>query len=197
MQFLRGTANLMIDFMEEPPELTSLIEMLLDYNMAVIRQWVEIGVDQFYFHGDIGTQKSLLFSPSIFQKLLKPAYREMFSTCRNAGSHVWYSSDGHMIEIVDDLIDCGVTLHDPQLGPNSLEEIKRVYRNRLCALVDINSQVVPFLSPAQIRQRLREVINGMDAERGGLMLYIIIDHDMPLDTIATLCSAVEEIWMET
>jgi uroporphyrinogen decarboxylase len=194
MQFLRGMENLLVDFMDEPPELTSLIEMLLDYNMAVIRQWLEIGVDQICFHGDIGTQKSLLFSPLIFRKFLKLAYREMFAACRKGGSDIWYSSDGRMVEIVDDLIECWVTLHDPQLGPNSLEEIQRAYQGQLCALVDINAQVLPFWSPEQIRQRIQDVVKVLGAQRGGLMLYIIVDRDIPLESIAVLCAAVEEIW---
>jgi uroporphyrinogen decarboxylase len=192
LQFLRGMENLMMDFATHPSQISSLIEMILEYNMKYIRLWLEIGVDQFYFHGDIGTQKSLLFSPAAFRQYLKPAYKEMFSTCRRAGSHVWYSSDGRMLEIVDELIECGVTLHDPQLGPNPLEDIARVYKGRLCAMVDIDEQVFPFFTPEQLHERVQEVVNTMATPEGGMMIYIGCNHDTPLENIEVLCSAAEE-----
>ena len=40
----------------------------------------------------------------------------VFQRCREAGVHVWYSSDGNILPIVDDLIECGVSIHDPQRG---------------------------------------------------------------------------------
>jgi hypothetical protein len=49
LQFLRGLENLLIDFVTEPPQLTSLIEMVFEYNMEHTRLWLEIGVDQMCF----------------------------------------------------------------------------------------------------------------------------------------------------
>jgi len=41
----------------------------------------------------------------MFKKLFEPAVKK--------DKHVYLSSDGHLLEIVDDLIECGVSLHDP------------------------------------------------------------------------------------
>ena len=192
LQFLRGLENLLVDLVTEPPQLGSLIEMVLEYNMAYIRLWLEIGVDQMCFHGDLGTQKGLLISPATFRKHLKPAYREMFSACRRAGAHVWYSSDGCLLEIVDDLIECGVTLHDPQVRANTLEGIARAYKGRLCALVDIDEQMLPFCSPQDIHDQIGEVVRMLGAPEGGLMIYAEPSHDVPLENIEALCAAWEE-----
>ena len=75
------------------------------------------------FHGDIGTQRGLLMNPDTFRKHLKPAYTRMFQTCREAGTHVKYSSDGNLLDIVDDLTECGVSYHDPQVAACGIAEV--------------------------------------------------------------------------
>jgi uroporphyrinogen decarboxylase len=196
LQFLRGLENLLVDFMEEPPQLWTLIEMVLDYNMRYIRQWLDIGVDLMFFHGDVGSQKNLIMSPATFRKYLKPAYTEMFGSCRRAGSHVWYSSDGHMLPVVDDLVECGVSLHDPQVRANTIEGIAGAYKGKLCALVDIDEQMLPTCKPEEIKQQIRDVREAMYQPQGGLMIYCIPSQDVPLENIEALCQGWEEIcWM--
>ena len=192
LQFLRSLENLLVDFLEEPPQLARLIEMVLDYNLKQIRLWNEIGVDQFFFHGDIGTQRGLLISPATFRKHLKPAYREMFSACRRAGAHVWYSSDGNILPIIDDLIECGVTLHDPQVRANTIDGIARTYKGKLCALVDIDEQMLPFCTPEDIDRQIREVVEKVGDPKGGLMIYAIPSADVPFQNIEALCTAGEK-----
>jgi uroporphyrinogen decarboxylase len=191
LQFLRGLENLLVDFLEEPPQLARLIERVLDYNLRLIRAWLDIGVDQMCFHGDLGTQRGLMISPATFRRWLKPAYKEMFGLCRQAGSHVWYSSDGNLLEIVDDLVECGVTLHDPQVRANTVEGIARAYRGRLCALVDIDEQMLPFCTPEDIYLQMREVVAQVGTPQGGLMIYAIPSQDVPLENIEALCTAWE------
>ena len=192
LQFLRGLENLLIDFATEPPELWRLIEMVLQYNREHTRRWLDMGVDQVCFHGDIGTQRGLLFSPATFRKYLKPAYQELFSLCRRAGAHVRYSSDGCLLPIVDDLIECGATLHDPQVRANPLPEIARAYKGKLCALVDIDQQMLPFCTPEEIRRQIKEVVETIGSPEGGLMIYAIPSADVPLANIEALCTAWEE-----
>jgi uroporphyrinogen decarboxylase len=196
LQFLRGLENLLIDFMEEPPQLWTLIEMVLDYNMKYVRRWLEIGVDLMFFHGDIGSQKGLIMSPATFRKYLKPAYSEMFTACRHAGAHVWYSSDGHMLPVVNDLVECGVSLHDPQVRANTIEGIAGAYKGKMCALVDIDEQMLPYCAPEEIKQQIRQVRDAMYLPQGGLMIYCIPSPDVPLQNVEALCSGWEDIcWM--
>ena len=193
LQFLRGLENLLVDFLEEPPQLRTLIDMVLDYNMAWIREWLAIGVDQFCFHGDIGTQRGPLFSPAVFRKQLLPYYQEMFGACRRAGAHVWYSSDGNILPLIPDLIAAGVTLHDPQVRANTVDGIAQVYEGKLCALVDIDEQMLPFCSPAEIRAQVLEVAEKVGTPAGGLMYYLIPTSDVPLENVEALLAAYEEI----
>ncbi len=193
LQFLRGMANILMDFASHAPQLDLLLEMVLDYNVRYVKEYLKLGVDQLMFHGDVGTQRAPLLSPRTFRRYLKPAYTTLFGLCRQAGTHVWYSSDGRMVELADDLRECGVTLHDPQVGPNSLAEIAGAYLNKkLCALVDLNEQLLPFDTPAGIRARVKTAVETLYRPEGGLMFYLLCNHDTPLENIDALCASLEE-----
>jgi hypothetical protein len=192
MVMLRGYENLMMDFLDEPPQLQKLIDMLLDYNIKYLKRWLEIGVDIVWHHGDIGSQKGLVFSPQIFRKFLKPAYKDLFQIARKAGTHLWYSSDGNLLEIVDDLIECGVSMHDPQVRANTIDGIRDHYKGKLCAHVDIDEQMLPFCSPKDIDDQIKEVVNKIADPRGGLLIFAIHSHDIPLENIEAVLNAWEQ-----
>ena len=192
LQFLRGMENLMIDFATHPPQLPALIEMLVEYNLKYVKLWLELGVDLMAFHGDIGTQHGLLFSPQTFRRYLKPAYTEIFAICRAAGVHVFYSSDGWMLDLVEDMIACGVTLHDPEVRTNTAEGIARAYGGRLCAQVQLDTQMLPTCTPREIHEHVAEVVETVGAPAGGLIIYAYVGPDVPLENIEALCSACEE-----
>ena len=189
LQFLRGLENLLVDFVTDPPELGFLIEMVLEYNLKYIQLWKDTGADIIWFHGDIGSQRGLMISPDMFRKYLKPAYMEMFRTCRDAGMHVWYSSDGNILEIVDDLIECGVSVHDPQVAANGIDGIESRYKGRLCAAVDIDEQMLPFCSTEEIEAQVLEVKEAIGTPKGGLMYFFSPTADVPVSNIEAFFTA--------
>jgi len=193
LYFLRGFENLMVDIATDDPRLPKLIALLEDYEMRLINKWLTIGVDVMYFHTDIGAQTALMISPAKFRKYIKPMFYRLFQTCRKAGAHVYLSSDGCLLEIVDDLIECGVSVHDPQIRANTLEGIARAYKGKMCANVDLDRQGFPFMTPAQIREQVRQVIDIMASPEGGLMLSgSVWGGDVPLENINALCQALED-----
>ena len=193
LYFLRGFENLMIDFASDAPELPQLIAMLLDHEMRLVGKWLEIGVDVISFHTDIGTQNSLMISPAKFRRYIKPMFKEIFTICRKAGAHVALSSDGRLLEIVDDLVECGVSMHDPQLRANTLEGIERAYKGKMCIRLDLDRQMFPFCRPRDINRQVREVVAKLSSPQGGLMVVgYIHGGDVPLENIEALCEAMEE-----
>ncbi len=194
LYLLRGFENLMIDIATEDERLPRLIDLLVDHELALVRKWLDIGVDAIGFHTDIGTQKALMISPRQFRKYIKPMFKEIFSVCREAGAHVLLSSDGRLLEIVDDLINCGVSRHDPQLRANTLAGIEAAYKGELCIELDLDRQMFPFCTPQDIRRQIEDVIARLGSPEGGLMISgSISGPNVPLQNIEALCSALEEL----
>jgi hypothetical protein len=120
-------------------------------------------------------------------------FTRLFQTCRQAGVHVLLSSDGCLLEIVDDLIECGVSIHDPQLRANTLPGIVKAYKGKMFAMVDLDRQGFPFLSPQEIRQQVRDVVEAMASPQGGFGIQAAIyGTDVSLLNIQALCEAMEE-----
>lgn len=192
LHFLRGFENLMVDFATDPPELCKLLDILLDYNMKTIVQWLSIGVDIMSFHGDMGTQDTTMISPAMFRKYIKPAFMKMFQTCRKAGTHVSYSSDGRLLAFVDDMAECGISMHDPQVRACTIDGISKAYRNKICARVDLDRQMFPFCSPSDIHDQVEETVRKVGSPRGGLELLGWIMPDVPLENIEAIAQAMED-----
>lgn len=191
LHYLRGFENLLCDFVTNPPELATLIEMVLDTNMKIVSKLLELGLDVVDHHGDIGTQRSLMMSPAAFRQYLKPGYARMFAPFRKAGIPVRYSSDGYLLEIVDDMIECGISSHDPQFTVNTLAGIVQAYKGKLCAVVDFGQELA-LLTPPQIRACIAETIRAFDSPQGGLVLRVWTIPDVPLSNIEAFCAAAME-----
>ena len=160
--------------------------------MKLVHMWLEIGVDIIAFHTDIGTQRGLMISPAKFRRIIKPMFKKIFTTCREAGVHVSLSSDGRLLEIVDDLVECGVSMHDPQFRANTLEGIARTYKGKMCINLDLDRQMFPFCKPADIRQQVKEAVEALHAPEGGLMIFASISGaNVPLENIEAICQAFE------
>lgn len=197
LYFLRGYENLMVDIATDDPRLPKLIQMLLNYEMRLVDKWLEMEVDVINFHSDMGTQNSLMINPVKFRRYIKPMFKKIFKKCRKAGVHVYFSSDGNLLEIIDDLIECGVSVHDPQIRANTLDGIAKAYKGRICAKVDLDRQMFPFCRPVDIRRQVREVVDKLSLPEGGLMIWgVICGKDIPLENIKALCETIEKYCFE-
>ena len=106
--------------------------------------------------------------------------------------HVYLSSDSVLLEIVDDLIECGVLVHDPQIRANTLAGIIRAYKGKMCVKLDLDGQMFPFCKPADIRAQVKEVVTQLGSPQGGLELTSFLSPDVPLENIEALAVAIEE-----
>ena len=191
--YLRGFENLMIDIATDDPRLEKLISMVLDYNIKFINKWLELGVDLMYFGDDLGNQDRLPISPEKFRKYLKPCYKKMFGLCREKNVYVYLHSDGHIIEIIDDLIECGVNILNPQVRANTVEGLVKNAKGKVCIDLDLDRQLFPFATPEEIRRHIKDAVEKLNSPEGGLMLIAECEPDVPLENIETICSVLEEV----
>lgn len=198
LQDLRGFEELMIDFAEEPPELQMLIDKVLAYNLRqakllLARLEREDDPDPIvYFGDDLGLQRSLAISPKKWRKYLKPCYAAIYGPFREAGYYVYMHTDGHILEIIPDLVDCGVNVVNPQVGANGLDNLAEVCKGKVCVDLDLDRQFFPFGTPQQMDDHVREAVEKLGAPEGGLWLKAEIGEDVPLDNIEAIFTALEK-----
>ncbi len=192
LYYLRGFTELMLDFAEEPPELGLLVEKVFEYNMGELRRILEKPPRMVYFGDDLGMQDRFPVAPEKFRKYLIPCYRAMFAACRRAGSKVYMHSDGRIIDVIPDLIDCGVDVINPQIRANTLADLVRVAKGRVCIDLDLDRQLFPFAAPSEIQAHVMEAVEALASPEGGLMLLAECEPDVPLENIEAICFALEQ-----
>ncbi len=192
LYYLRGFNNLMLDFVRGDSRLDRLIDLLTEYNLELVKRIIRLGVDVVSFGDDLGTQNRMPISPTLFRRYIYPAYRKIFGYVRAHGVHVYLHSDGHVMEVVDMLIESGVTILNIQDVVNGIENIARACKGRVCIDLDIDRQhLLPRGTPAEIERHIVEAIHKLGSRRGGLMLTAGVYPDVPLRNIEALCLALE------
>lgn len=170
-----------------------LIEIVAETNRRLIERWVELGVDIIVIGDDMGIQTRLTISPKAFRELIIPAYARMLAPARAAGVHVYLHSDGHILEVAEDLVRAGVTILNLQDRVNGIDNIAKTCTGKVCIDLDIDRQgLLPFGSPKDIENHVREVVIKLGSKNGGLMLKGEGNLDVPLANIEALCQAMEK-----
>jgi len=72
---------------------------------------------------DWGSQNALLISPSIWRKMFKPLYKEYVQLAHSYNKKMLMHSDGHILEIIPDLIEIGIDAVNSQIFCMGLEEL--------------------------------------------------------------------------
>jgi len=193
LYYLRGFENLMLDIATGEPRLWQLIEMVEQYNAAVIRRYVELGAEYMSFGDDLGLQRSLPISPAAWREYVKPSYSRMLAPCREAGIPVYLHTDGHVLEIIGDLVETGVRVLNPQIRANGLEGLAREARGKVAINLDLDRQLFPFATPSQLADHVAEAHEALALPEGGLMLYAECEPDVPLANIDAICTAMETV----
>ena len=131
-------------------------------------------------------------SPEMWRKYLKPCFRQIFGLCRDAGSYVFLHTDGHILEIIPDLIECGVTVVNPQFRANGLDGLVETCKGKIAVSLDLDRQMFPFCTPQDIDNQVRESIERLGSREGGLMLQAECAPDVPLENIEAIAMAMEK-----
>ena len=193
LYYLRGFDNLMLDMAMDDPRLYKLIKVVEDYNVAVIQAYIDAGAEIMGFGEDLGMQHALPISPDMWRKYVKPSYEAMFGPCRDRGIPVLLHSDGHINEIIPDLIDVGVTLINPQIRANGLENIEQVMKGKIAINLDLDRQLFPFASKQEIQDHMGQAYDTLFMEEGGLELNAECEPDVSLGNIEVIVETLEEI----
>ena len=192
LYYLRGFENLMLDFASGDGRLGELIQIIVHYNLDLVRRWLAIGPDVIYFGDDLGMQDRLTVSPDMWRRHIKPAYARLFQECRQSGVHVYLHSDGYIADIFPDLIEIGVSIVNPQDLCNGLQRIRRELKGKVCIELDIDRQrIVPWGTPQEIECHIRRCVEMLGSPQGGLSLVCGIYPGTPLANIEAVARAMD------
>ena len=143
---LRGTENLLMDFMLYPDFVKEFLAKIADYNIAQIEKALTYDIDAVYFGDDWGQQSGLIMGYDMWKEFIYPQLERMYGVVRDAGKYVMIHSCGDVDELFPDLIDAGLNCFNPfQPEVMDVEALVKEYRGRLAFHGGLSMQkTLPF-----------------------------------------------------
>lgn len=194
---LRGFDTLLMDMADRPEWVEDLLDRITEIQARLARRYVAIGVDGGYFGDDYGAQRSMLFSPRMWRRLMKPRLARMFAVFTDAGLPVILHSDGDIQAILPDLVEIGLTTLNP-VQPEVLDHVwlAREYGQKLSFYGGISTQsVMPQGDCALVRQATLDCARVLAPEGTGLLIGPShrMQSDIPAVSVDAMLSAIAEL----
>jgi uroporphyrinogen decarboxylase len=165
--FIRTMEQAMIDLAEESDGVKALLRRMHEHYLREVEVWAQTDVDAIVLMDDWGMQTGLLVSPRLFRTYFLPMYADYAALARAHGKFVFMHSDGHIVDILDDLIAAGVQALNSQMACMGVPELGRRFRGRLTFWGEIDRQdVLAFGTPAQVDAAVCDIREHLYADGG-------------------------------
>ena len=197
---LRGMDRALEDLIVEPAIADCVLEHIAAFDLALTKRILDEVGDQTLFSyvaEDLGTQNSLLISPRLFRRFLKPHMLRMIELVHSYGVKVFHHDDGAMRPLLPELIDMGIDVLNPvqwRCRGMEREGLARDFGSHIVfhGAVD-NQQTLPYGSPGDVR---REVLENIRIFSGGKGYVVAPCHNLqantPTENVVALYDAIRE-----
>jgi len=188
---LRGFETALIDIVENNHIFQELSKRILDYNLKGLAHKMQLDADGINVIGeDWGTQQTLIISPDLWRKWIKPAYQQMFALVKSKKAFVHFHSFGMVKAIIPDLIEIGVDVLNIQLSLNGIEELAARYHGKVTFRGGVDrQQVLPYGSTRDVRNHVKAILTNFWDGQGGYIACGEIGPDVPLANVEAMYEA--------
>jgi len=193
LQYLRGFENCLMDMIDEEPLLDKLIEKIDEHNLNIVEHYCKAGVDIMEIPEDLGGEKSMIISKDLFRKYIKPSYKKMIEPCKKNGVLVGIHSDGYILDIIDDLIDVGMDIINPQDLCNGINNLASALKGKACIRLDLDRvRITPHGTRAEIFELIEEEVKTLGSKNGGLEFIYGVYPPTPPQNVVYVCEALKK-----
>jgi uroporphyrinogen decarboxylase len=195
--FLRGTDQLLMDMAVNPEMAHWLIRQFTDFYLAYFDRMLTAArgrIDILRTADDLGTQRSLFFSPSMFRTFIKPRLKELVDMTHNYGVKFMFHSCGAILPLIEDLIEIGVDILDPlQAAAEGMDPqiLKDRYGDRICLHGGICTQfLLPRATPEEVRLEVQRRMRILGRGGGYILAPChVLQTDVPTENIIAMSEA--------
>lgn len=138
--YLRGMANLLMDYILNPELAFRLAEIVIGYKKRIAERAIDEGADVILTGDDYAYRKSTIMSPESFKIFILPYLKEMVDLAKSKGVPFIKHTDGNIWQIIDMIVDTGIDALDPlePIAGMDIGKVKDKYGHRiaLCGNID-------------------------------------------------------------
>jgi uroporphyrinogen decarboxylase len=154
---IRGMDNLLMDFVLNRDFVETLLDKITEYQIAIAKRYVNIGVSCGRTGDDYGGKTAMLFSPAMWRELIKPRLKRIWQVYQDAGIPVMHHSCGNIMPIISDLVEMGLSILNP-VQPECMDiaAVKEQFGGKIVLYGGISTAGALALgSPQQVREDVR------------------------------------------
>jgi uroporphyrinogen decarboxylase len=199
---MQGMDTFLLNMVSEPDFAEALLKKIAGLCKTLMGHFLAAAgdnLDIIKIGDDIGTQDSLLMSPRIYRRILKPIHADFIAFIKErTKAKVFFHTDGDVFDLIPDFIEIGIDILNPiQTSAGkmaNLKELKARFGDKLtfCGAVDTH-HILPQGTPQDVRDEVKRVVQIM-APGGGYMIASVhtIMNEVPPENIFAMVDAVEE-----
>lgn len=199
---MQGLETFLMNLAVEPTFAEALLWKIAGRCKALMGHFLDAlgdDVDMIKIGDDLGTEQSLLMSPAMYRRILKPIHADYIAFIKaRTKAKVFFHTDGDVYDLLDDLVEIGVDILNPvQSGSGklgNLAEVKRRYGSRLafCGAID-TQHVLPNGTPAEVRAEVHRAIAAL-GPGGGYLLSAVhtVMNEVPAENLLAMVDAALE-----
>lgn len=185
---LTGFNEFLVMMIRGDKRVEKILDKLNEIRLRQAKLLLEANVDVIYDGDDVGAQTTMIISPSLWRKYLKPRYKVLSDLIHSRGKYFFFHSDGWIEPIIPDLIEIGVDILNP-VQPETMDpfKIRKTYGNKLAFDGTLSIQrTLPFGKVEDVKEEVRKRIRELG--QTGLILgpSHAVQPDVPLENIITI-----------
>jgi len=197
---LRGMEQALEDLVTNPELMDDIMGRMFDVFAGLVRKSLETAgdlVDFIYVAEDLGTQETLLMSPRVFRRSVKPWLAKMIELAHGYGAKAFHHDDGAIRPLIPDLLEIGIDVLNPiqwRCRGMEREGLARDFGTDVVFHGGIDNQhTLPFGSPADVRCQVAENIRLFSGGKG----YVVapchnLQANTPTANVVAMYEAIQE-----
>lgn len=195
---MRSLEEALIDTVANPEFLHAALDRIAWSQTQMLRTFLTRAagtVDLVFVSDDMGTQQSLLISPSAFDEFILPRLAAWCDLIHDHGAKALFHTDGAAEPLIPRLIDAGVDVLNPiQHACPGMDRatLKNRYGDALIFHGGVdNQQVLPFGTPEQVADETRSCIETLGPDGYVPCSCHFIQADTPVENVTTMIETVQ------
>ena len=163
LHHLIGMENAMCALYEYPDEVHEFFEAMCEYKLKCIDKAYEIlKPDMIHMHDDWGMNNNMFMDPDLWREFIKPNEKRYADRIHEYGMIYMHHSCGYNMQIVPDMIECGIDAWNPVMVENDIPYLLETYGKQMTFAGGINNRIIdsPDATPETI---ITEIHRAMDS----------------------------------
>lgn len=139
LHMLLGFENAVCEMYDSPDEVKAFVNAMVDFKKMEVDYVLKyFHPDVVSFHDDYGMERQMFMSPEMWKEFFEPAVQEIVAYMHEKGLLVQFHSCGYIMDIVGNLVNCGVDALEIQ-DVNDLKKIKKDYGDKVVIVSGIDA----------------------------------------------------------